>query len=285
MDFIDGTIATEWRDLQYCNIGLYGTPDQDRNFRKQMANIQAELASHRFGMIGTLYKDEKTSEYGILRDKETGKGPWLDSHDYFKRLAYHAVKECEANGRPQLEHAKPYGLPDLFKDVMLKLTPYGRTGPFSLTIRDFGAHNILVNENFKIVGVTNFNYVIASSMEVVAQYPQFMGLDLDPPREDLRMNPLTIERIKKANPKLEEYRSLVEEAEYKFESRSPQFSPFSSEALIAYMMLSDGTHLYKGLRAYMKWEEPTSKMWLDYYMKLGQDILFDGFSTHDPPSD
>jgi aminoglycoside/choline kinase family phosphotransferase len=56
-----------------------------------------------------------------------------------------------------------------------------KSGPFRLTNRDFGAHNILVNDNFDIVGVIDFDGVMAAPLEAVAQYPILSFLDVDPP--------------------------------------------------------------------------------------------------------
>ena len=89
MDYIHGTTAERLRELKDCDIGLYGTPDQDRNFKKQMADIQAELSSFKFDQIGSLYQDENTSEFFIGPEVETGKGR---SMDYFNDLATHELQ-------------------------------------------------------------------------------------------------------------------------------------------------------------------------------------------------
>lgn len=82
MDYIHGTVAMELQHLKDCGIGLYGTPDQDQNFKWQMANIQAELSLIRFNKIGSLYQDGRTFDFFIGPEAETGKGPWTAVADY-----------------------------------------------------------------------------------------------------------------------------------------------------------------------------------------------------------
>lgn len=54
MGYIDRTVATELRVAKNCDVGLFGAPDQDRKFREQMASIQIELSSFKFGQIRSL---------------------------------------------------------------------------------------------------------------------------------------------------------------------------------------------------------------------------------------
>jgi hypothetical protein len=75
IDYIHGTVATELRDSNEDEGGLFGTPDQDRAFRKQMAEIQATFSSFKFSQIGILYQDKETSDFFFGPEIETGKGP------------------------------------------------------------------------------------------------------------------------------------------------------------------------------------------------------------------
>ena len=69
----------------------------------------------------------------------------------------------------------------IFKDLIAR---YGyaenNRGPFKLTIVDLGAHNLLVNRQFKIIGVTGFDRLMAAPIELVAQFPIFTGLERMP---------------------------------------------------------------------------------------------------------
>ena len=94
MDYIHGTVAAELREAKSCDIGMFGTPDQDRKFRQQMADIQVTLSSSTFDQIGSLYWDEDKSDFSIGPEIETGKGPWKSSMDYYSDLADHALQVC-----------------------------------------------------------------------------------------------------------------------------------------------------------------------------------------------
>jgi hypothetical protein len=75
IDYINRAVATELREARKCDAGLFGTPDQDRKFREQMAGIQVTLSSFAFDRIGSLYQDEQTFKFFISSEIETGKGP------------------------------------------------------------------------------------------------------------------------------------------------------------------------------------------------------------------
>ncbi|PVH70379.1 hypothetical protein DL98DRAFT_661210 [Cadophora sp. DSE1049] len=233
MDYIDGTVATELRVAKNCDVGQFGTPDQDRKFRERMASIQVELSSFKFDQIGSLYQDEKTSDFFIGPEIETGKGPWTASMDYFTDLANHAL---------QVQNSS-------------------RTGPFSLTNRDFGAHNLLVNDDFEIIGLIDFDGVMAAPIEVVAQYPPLTGLEREPPGH-VETRPFAIDRIKRTEPKLKEYKNLVEIAEARMGDS------MNGEASIANMMLSNATSVFQGMLRFASHQKFVNDKWMEAYLRL-----------------
>lgn len=82
------------------------------------------------------------------------------------------------------------------------------SGPFRLANRDFGAHNLLVNEEFDIVGVIDFEGVMAAPIEVVAQYPTLTELDRGPPGHVPTVQ-AAFDRVKRVAPQLKEYKDMV----------------------------------------------------------------------------
>jgi aminoglycoside phosphotransferase (APT) family kinase protein len=60
MEYVDGNVASELRETKGCALGLFGTAEQDRRFRQQMANIQVQLASCQFNQIGAIHEEWKT---------------------------------------------------------------------------------------------------------------------------------------------------------------------------------------------------------------------------------
>jgi hypothetical protein len=89
MDYIDGLVAAELRELKDCALGLFGTPEQDQNFRRHMAKIQVRLSTCLFDEIGCLTLDDQ-GDMKIGPDVLTGKGPWKSATDYYQDAARYA---------------------------------------------------------------------------------------------------------------------------------------------------------------------------------------------------
>lgn len=262
MDYINGTVAAKLQRAKDCGRDLFGTPDQDRKFREHMASIQAELSLFKCDQIGSLYQDERTSEFFIGPEIETGKGPWTSSMDYYTHLANQALQVCATYAEPDVQTSCSFAVPILFKHL---ISLYGQNldgrGPFSLTNRDFGAHNLLVNDDFEILGVIDFDGVMAAPIEVVAQYPQATGLQREPPG-DVETRPFAIDRIKRTEPKLQEYKNLVEIAELRMGGS------MNREGSIASMMLSNATSVYQGLIEYLSFQAYVNDKWMEAYLRL-----------------
>lgn len=265
MDHIDGTSANELWKPEECFDGVYGTPDQDRKFKTQMAKIQAELASHKFDKIGSLYQDDETLKFSISQDIETRTGPWVSSLDYFKELAV-----CAAAPTYEIQSGT---IPSFFDDTISRIGLVNPEGPFGLTIRNFGAHNILVDKNFDIVGMIGCD-IIAAPIEVVAQYPRRTGLDREPPGSSEEYKRTVTDIIKKQK-RLQNYNSIFKEAEMKSVHHGKS-TPDKKGAPIANMMWSDGASLVQGLRVYMAFRESANYRWKEglktLHEKYDEDI-------------
>lgn len=167
--------------------------------------------------------------------------------DYYTDSATHPLQACVTNASSLVQTSSSFAILFLFK-ILISL--YGQKsssggGPFGLTNRDFGAHNLLVNNDFEIMGVIDFDIVMAAPTEVVAQYPQFTGLDREPSGY-VATKPLAIDRIKSTEPKLEEYKNLPEVAEARMMGGSSK----NREASLPNMMLSNAPSVVQGLLEY-----------------------------------
>src|SRR5436190_17305699 len=129
MEYIHGTVAAELRRANSYGE-LFGTPEQDRRFRQQMANIHVELSSFHFDKIGSLYQDEKTSEFYVGPELETGKGPWNVSLDYYNDLANHAIEVVIDES--SLWKSDSISIPVLFKHLIVLYGQSNKGGPFYL---------------------------------------------------------------------------------------------------------------------------------------------------------
>lgn len=80
-------------------------------------------------------------------------------------------------------------------------------GPFSLTNRDFGAHNVRVNDEFEVIGVIDLDGVMATPIEMVARFPVLTDLERATPG-NIETEPLAIARIERIASKLQQYQSI-----------------------------------------------------------------------------
>ncbi|KAK5992196.1 Found in mitochondrial proteome protein 29 [Cladobotryum mycophilum] len=258
MDYIHGSVARELRMAKDCDPGMYGTPNQDRKFRQQMANVQAELSSFTFDKIGSLYQNEETSEFFIGPELETGKEPWSSVVNYYADIADHALHSAARSiEHPDLQTGPSFTNPIVFKHL---ISLYGATGagPFRLTNRDYGAHNLLVNDNFEIVGVIDFDGIMSAPIEVVVQYPALTGLDREIPGHVATI-PAAIERIERTKSKLVDYQKLMGAAESAIQSNQGQ-TP------IADLLMSDAASMYQGLLRYRGHQKWVNDQWMEAYM-------------------
>lgn len=182
--------------------------------------------------------------------------------DYYTDLAFHALEVCVADAPPNVQESTSFKVPVLFKHFLsLYSDNSNREGPFNLTNRDFGAHNLLGNGDFEVIGVIDFDGVMAAPIEVVAQYPKVSGLDREPPGY-VETRPVAVERIKRIEPRLKEYGDLVEMAEAEM-GRSKE-----GEATMASMMLSNATSTFQGLLKYWGHQKGVNDKWMEAYLKL-----------------
>ena len=162
-----------------------------------MARIQATIASFQFSKIGGIYYDDDTGDFFIGPELQTGQGPWTSSAEYYDDLARHLLKSAS---KDPLQNSQSFMVPSIL-NFLLRIRGEESNGPFRLANRDFGAHNVLVNEDFDVVGVIDFDGVMAAPLEVVAQYPLHCFLQVEPPGiVDTR--PAVVERVAQTLPRI-----------------------------------------------------------------------------------
>ncbi|RYP50597.1 hypothetical protein DL768_003917 [Monosporascus sp. mg162] len=263
MDYIHGTVASEMRLAKGCALGLYGTPEQDLSFRREMATIQAVLTTFTFDRIGSLYQDPATEEFFIGPDIETNKGPWSHSSDYFADVAEHSLQVCVNNAAPEVLTSPSFALPVIF-NLLMKLSSGdyissdSPAAPFCLTNRDFGPHNLLVDEEFHIIGVIDLDGIMAAPYEVAAQFPVLAGLDPEPPGH-IETKPMALERIMRTEPLIREYNDMVKEIEECVNTTGRK---------IWNIMLSNGARVVQGLSQYKAHQKHVNDNWMNAYARL-----------------
>ncbi|KAI0424085.1 kinase-like domain-containing protein [Xylaria sp. FL1042] len=207
IEYIHGSTASDLWSIKNCAPSTYGTPEQDRKFRQQLAKIQAQLLAFQFPQIGSLYYDKEADSFYIGQDIDIGKGPWTSSADYYRDLTDVFMKR-DAARRHVVPKRRTYFCTPVLLNHLMSIHGTGKTGPYSLINRDLGAHNVLVDNEFNIVGVIDFDGVFAGPPEAVAQYPRFTCLEVEAPYV-VETNPYALERIEATKPRLAEYRDWL----------------------------------------------------------------------------
>lgn len=209
MEYIYGNAAGEMREIKESALSFYGTPEQDRKFRRQVAQIQATISSFTFPHIGSLYVNDQ-GEFAVGPDVVTGLGPWSNSADYYADVVSHIYETLPRDERrDEVVDSTALFVPSALS-YLARVHGHEPTGPFRLVNNDFGTHNILVNEDFDVVGVIDFDGVMAAPIGVVAQYPLFIGFEVDEVDEmTLKKFPFKAQVLETNKPRCAEYNEFL----------------------------------------------------------------------------
>ena len=252
MEYINGNTAIELSGRKGCAPFVFGTKEQDARLRQQMAQIQVDLARCRFDSIGSLQFDEKEDEFFIGPELVTGLGPWKSSFAYYDDVAEHALRACASNDDLSSRHS--FAVPLVFKDLVARFCS-DETGPFSLTNRDLGFHNVLVDDDFAVIGVIDLDGIMAAPKEVVGQFPVLSGLD--PPAPGIPpSDPLVLEREQEEKPLIESYAALL-----------TQIADGPERRIFADIMTTPHA-LVRGLEAFGMHQEFVNDEWMESFLYL-----------------
>jgi hypothetical protein len=139
-------------------------------------------------------------------------------------------------------------------------------GKFRLANRNFGAHNLLVNDAFDIIGVIDFDGIIAARIEVAAQYPTFAGLDQQPPG-NIENRPFAIETHQKTEISREEYKEMVTMSEARLGVAD------ATQAALSACMESDAVIVYHKIFNYAGHQKSVNDKWKDGYSYVNTSNL------------
>ncbi|KAF1815817.1 hypothetical protein P152DRAFT_496621 [Eremomyces bilateralis CBS 781.70] len=251
MDYVDGLVALEHRELKISPPLTFGTLEQDESFRKQMAGIQVQLSTYIIDEIGCLALDDE-GNITIGRDIETCKGSWASAVDYYNDAADHAISGTLREIEDDMLQSRSRTFPLLFKEIVKRRCPRS-SGPFCLTNRDFGAHNLLSRRQFqhhcydrsgRYNGSSNWASRTASALFWPARIA----------------------------PNLPRYKRLIFELERSvFKQIQEQGEPAEYIPLSSYM-LSDTASVVQGLADYKSHQTSVSDKWMDCYARHLKEI-------------
>lgn len=255
-DYIHGTVAQDLAEAKNYDL------QANTAFWKRMAEIQIELASCTFDRIGSLYKT--LDDYSIGPELITGKGPWTTADLYWNDLAKSYHNSAEKEGSLQLKNSPSFQLPSKFIELIKSYGKPGQKKKFRLVNRDFSPHNILVNDNFEIVGILDFASVMAAPFEMVAQFPTFSLLHRPILfYEEIEKEARTLERIKATQPMLDRYVGYMREAAEASENKGDMLE-------IVQWMMEDGARIVDGLERYRQHWLFVNEAWWKAYEKLAE---------------
>ena len=272
MTYMHGNVATELAEQQGSEDGLFGTPEQDGRFKRQMAQLQVRLASLRFDRIGGLYQkhdDEKFTcddgDFSVGADPEICKGPWATPFEYYTDIANHAMTIANDHGDEEVKSSRSVRLPDLFPGLMRR---YGsnvdtKAQTFGLAHCDFGAHNLLVDEDFNIVGMIDLGNIIAAPVEVIAQLPDLSDLDRPIPGY-VETRPAALARLPGVKKRVDAYIDMVADTPCAVEGDEEYGKTLGK------VMKSDASFIVQGLNEYVQLQADVSEAWMDAYEMYGK---------------
>lgn len=184
MHYIHGTTAEKMAEIKQCEAGMYGDVTQDHHFRHKLAEIQARISSCKCSVVSSpaCLGGKENPSLTIGPDVYTGSGPWNSSENYYRHLTEALIEEAVNKGYSDNGGSPSYELPALLFNLVKthSMREFAETG-FPSSHRDLGAHNILVNDQFKIVGIVGLKDVAAVPPEMVAQYPPLSCMEIDLP--------------------------------------------------------------------------------------------------------
>ena len=260
MSYIHGTVAADLQQAKDCGTGVFGTPEQDRRFWTQMAEYHVQLASLTFDKIGSIHQDG--DNFTIGAEMETGDGPWDTPEQYYEALVRHQMEVANTDAPPDVREAVSFSFPSKFMELMKLVQPDGaqNIGSYSLVNRDFGAHNVLVDDEFNVVGFIDFDGVMAAPSAVVAQLPELMDLSRPVPGFVETRKP-ALEYLEEAAHLLPRYVELVRAAVARQEVTTGK----KDTSGLADLIISDAASVMQGLNEFTYYRDFINDCWSAAY--------------------
>ena len=174
MEYIDGNTAEE---VSRTYPGMHeGIPTQyEEKFWCQVAKIMVQLASVRLPKIGSIIRDGSDS-FVVGPLIETGSGPYDSAAEFYADYPLALSKslgEQPVGGQNELVQAF-HSLAVLFPPPAARVN--GSTGGFGLSNYDLGPNNILVDREFNVLAVIDWDSVISGPDAILYRFPFLMGV-------------------------------------------------------------------------------------------------------------
>jgi hypothetical protein len=127
----------------------------------------------------------------------------------------------------------------------------------------FGAHNVLVDDDFRIVDLIDFDGVIAAPIELVAQMTLFAGLDRPIPGF-VETNESALKRLERTKVRIPKYSRFVRAAIPDFRG----WIGLGDASGLVDAMVSDAASVVQGMNAYGQHQAFVNDRWMAAYDAL-----------------
>ncbi|OCL11280.1 hypothetical protein AOQ84DRAFT_229648 [Glonium stellatum] len=173
------------------DLGMEVPPEHQQNFFKDLAEIHVELSTIQLPMIGTIQRinEDGTIQQGPLPGLG---GPFFTATEFFK--AWCAKVKFGLSNKRLSEACGPYAaelvpsiesFPTKLAMMASRLSKFDK-GLFPLIHGDFGHNNVVVNDDYQIIGVIDWEKAFAAPWEIAGDFP--LTLSTIPPAMDAPWN-------------------------------------------------------------------------------------------------
>ncbi len=187
MEHLDGLTATNALWLEKVKERKEPSLAIIHSLHKQMAQITAQMLSIGCPAGGNLGLDPTTGKIAIRPDQQLGgKGPYQTSKDFYAALcadmeAYPWMKPAANKPVEDFDVAKT---PGLLQEYLARLhAELDLEKSFCIVNDDFGFHNILVDENWKITAIIDLDCVFSAPSSWALKPPSLSWMRVVPESE------------------------------------------------------------------------------------------------------
>lgn len=179
MEYVHGNTAEEV--AQSFPGDHEGIPEEfEEKFWRQVGRIMVQLASIRMPNIGSIYRDESDpSKFVVGPLVKTGSGPYESSANFYTDYPVALGKTLSARGDTAAGQDE---LLEAFRSIAASFSPTGAEAGerlskgFGLANYDLNPNNILVDREFNILAVIDWDSVISVPDAALYRMPFLMGI-------------------------------------------------------------------------------------------------------------
>ncbi|KAI3565763.1 hypothetical protein IWW34DRAFT_899301 [Fusarium oxysporum f. sp. albedinis] len=180
MDCLEGNVGMD--------IGMEIPPESKQTFLKALARIHVQLSQVQLPKIGTI---ESINPDGTLQQGPIPGlgGPFITATEFFEAWATHSkfgktneqLRAGSGQFADEIACSTALFLPTI-KKLADKLSVHDR-GPFPIYHGDFGHNNVIVDDDYRVMGVIDWEGAFAVPWEIFGDFP--LSISTVPPAMDV----------------------------------------------------------------------------------------------------